>query len=93
MPGFELEAEVVCPADAKTKAMETALDLVLSKKLSRVLDAAKRGAFKRLTGIHLSRTNVLQASAMFQRSFSPERRQGSIAHKIGHSALHLSSYK
>jgi hypothetical protein len=43
MPGSELEAEVVCPADAKTKAMETALDLVLSKKLSRVLDAAKSG--------------------------------------------------
>jgi hypothetical protein len=31
MPGFELEVEVVCPADAKIKAMETALDLVLSK--------------------------------------------------------------
>ena len=43
MPGFELGAEVVCPADAKKKAMETALDLVLSKKLSRVLDAAKSG--------------------------------------------------
>jgi hypothetical protein len=44
MPGFELEAEVVCPADAKTKAMETVLDLVLSRnKPSRALDAAKRG--------------------------------------------------
>ena len=44
MPGFEFEAEVICPADAKTKASETALDLVFVKnKLSRALDAAKSG--------------------------------------------------
>ena len=93
MPGFELEAEVVCPADAKKQRLWKQHLISCCQKTQPSIRRCEKGAFKRLTGIHLSRTNVLQASAMFPRSLSPERGQGSIAHKIGHAALHLSSHK
>ena len=43
---------------------------------------------KLLRGLHLSRTEVLMTAAMLLRSFAPERCQASIAHRIGHAALH-----
>ena len=53
----------------------------------------KNATYKRLTGIHLSRTDMLSSAVIVLRSFQPERRQAPIAFTLAHAGLHFISHQ
>ena len=52
-----------------------------------------KATYKRLTGIHLSRTDMLSSAVIVLRSFQPERRQAPIAFTLAHAGLHFISHQ